>query len=112
GVERAELHAQHGRVHLVEPAVAAVERVLVLLHLPVRAEVLHPYGDLWTVGADDARIAVRGQVLHDAEAERADGSEGADAPPVERRTVRMRAVLDHDEPSLARQRQHGPQIDG
>ena len=41
----AELHAQHRGLQLVEAAVAAVEGVLVLLHLAVRAEELHALGE-------------------------------------------------------------------
>jgi hypothetical protein len=39
GIEMLQLHPQHGGVQLVETAVGAVERVLVLVHLAVRSQV-------------------------------------------------------------------------
>src|SRR5436309_15941558 len=38
-------------------------------------------------------------------------ADGADAPPVERGAVRVRAVLDHDEPARARELEDGAEID-
>src|SRR5205823_14727606 len=98
-------------VELVEAAVGAVELVLVLAHLAVRAEELDPLRDAGVVGADQAGVAVGGEVLDHAQAEGAREAEGADAPPVERGAVRVRAVLDHGEPAYARQREDGPEID-
>src|SRR5437899_1151522 len=79
-VERAQLHAQQSRLQLVEAAVRAEEGVLVLLHLPVSAEEPDMLGERAVVGGDHPRVAVRGEVLHDPQAEGAGGAEGAHVP--------------------------------
>src|SRR5205085_3530649 len=95
-----------------EAAVGAVELVLVLAHLTVRAEELHALGDAGIVCADEPGVAVRGEVLHDPEAERAREAEGSDAPSVERCTVCVRAVLDDGQPPAARELQDWAELDG
>src|SRR5207247_3530694 len=109
-VEVPELDPQHRRLQLVETAVGAVEVVLVLAYLTVPAEEPDALGDPGVVGADQARVAVGGEVLHHAQAEGAREAEGTDAAPVERGAVGVRAVLDHDEPARPREPEDGPAV--
>src|SRR5207237_9221427 len=106
------LLAQRRRRQLVKPASAALDGVRVLGYLSVRAEELHPLGDARVVRADEPGIAVGGEVLHHAQAERARDAERSDAPAVEHRAVRVRAVLDEPEIACARQLEDGCEVDG
>ena len=69
-------------------------------------------GERAVVGGDHPRVAVRGEVLHDPQAEGAGGAEGAHVPPVERRAVRVGAVLDQDELVVAREGEERSEVDG
>ena len=109
-VEVPEAHAQHGRLELVEPRVAAArERHLVLAAPAVLAQPAHALGDLVARGGDRAAVAERGEVLGRVEAERGRVAERAGAAAVAARAGGLGAVLDQRDPALAAE--HGDRLD-
>ena len=84
-VEMRQLHAQHGGLQRVEPAVDADEVMVVPRLLPVVAQ--HPQlrGQLAVVGRDHAAVAEAAEILGRIEAQAAERAERAGPPAVDTR---------------------------
>ena len=102
-LEPSELHAEHGGLQRVDPAVAAVPDRPVALVLAVRAQLPHPLCKRGIVGHDGAGVPERAEVLRRVEAERRRVAKAADAPAAELRPVGLGGVVDHREAAVARE---------
>ena len=83
-VETIELHPQHRRLQFVEPAVVALDCVLVLFRRPVVREKPYPFDQVTVVSRDRTPVAVRSEILGRVEAPRGEIPEGSDTLPRER----------------------------
>ena len=89
------------RLERVEPAVRAAAHASPPRRSPKLRSSRAVAATLGVVRDDRAAVAERAEVLGRIEAERRRGAERAGPPAAQRRAVRLRGVLEHDEPVLA-----------
>ena len=89
---------QDRRLQAVEPAVDALDAVLMLHETAVTRQHGHALGQRAVVGDDGAGVAHRPQILARIERIGRGHAESADLPALVARQMRLRAILDHPEP--------------
>src|SRR5947209_18006490 len=96
-IEMTELHAEDRRLQLVEAAVPSTRFAHIALLPAVLAQEPDAFRDRRIAGHDHTAVADRAEVLRRIEAERRSRSKRTGAPAGDRRSVRLRAILDHHE---------------
>ena len=103
GVEMLQLDHEHRRLQLVEPKVAADQRVVVLRLAAVHAQDAHALVQPAVVADAHAGVAECAEILRREERQAADVADAAGPPAVRQRGAdRLRGILDDGEPILAR----------
>src|SRR6478752_4044608 len=89
-----QLHAEHRRLHGVEPRAEAERLVMVAIDLPLVPIATEARRQVAVAGDDHAGIAERAQVLRRIEREAAGTTERARRAPTPARADRLRRVLE------------------
>ena len=90
-----QFRRQDRRLQAVEPAVDALDVVLMLYQSAVARQHGHVLGERRVIGDDGAGIAHRAEILAGIERIGRGYAEGADLLALVARQMRLRAVLDH-----------------
>jgi len=90
-----QLHPQHRRLQLLQPAVEPLDLADVAFALAVVAQHADAVGELRVVGGHRAAVGQGAEILGRVEAPRHRVAMRADAPAAPTRAVALRRVLDH-----------------
>jgi hypothetical protein len=90
-----QLGRQDRRLHAIEPAVDALDMMLVFDEPAVTREHRDVLGQCVVIGDDGAGVAYRPKIIARIERIGCDIAKAADLPPFVARQMRLRAILDH-----------------
>src|SRR5690349_18279637 len=101
-VEMSELHAQDGALQALHPVIESLDDVVITPLLAPVSQDSERVRVLGAVGRDEPGFAIRSKILARVEAEASEVADASDTAPFVLGAVRLRGVLDDDEPVAAR----------